>query len=180
MDNSFNLCPKCSSKNIEYKDKKKWFCPDCGFDLYNNVAAAVGIVIKDKDNNVLFEVRQKDPKKGFLAIPGGFIDYDETAEEACKRECMEEIGLEVQKIKYIASFPNTYVYKNIEYKTCDIFFMAEFDDDLYLPEFIKNLKIQESEVQSLVCHKINSLQDIEKLPIAFESTKKTLSKIIKN
>ena len=51
MANDFELCPKCGSKKIEYKDNRKWFCPDCGFDLYNNVAAAVGIIICDKNNN---------------------------------------------------------------------------------------------------------------------------------
>ena len=90
MANDFELCPKCGSKKIEYKDNRKWFCPDCGFDLYNNVAAAVGIIICDKNNNILLEVRAKDPQKGKLALPGGFIDPEESAEDAVIRECKEE------------------------------------------------------------------------------------------
>ena len=82
MSNEFNYCPKCNSKNIQYKNNRKWFCSDCGFDLYNNVASAVGCIITNKEGQVLFEVRGKEPKKNFLALPGGFCDPDETAEEA--------------------------------------------------------------------------------------------------
>ena len=66
MTNAFNMCPMCGSKNIENPGLRKWICRDCGFDLYNNVAAAVGIIIYDKDKNVLFEVRAKEPKKDLL------------------------------------------------------------------------------------------------------------------
>ena len=47
MKNKFNMCPECGSKKIEWHNGKKWICPDCGFDLYCNVAAAVGIVLYD-------------------------------------------------------------------------------------------------------------------------------------
>ena len=122
--NDFNLCPNCGSKNIKNVKNRKWLCQDCGFDLYNNVASAVGLIICDKENKILLEERAKEPKKGFLAFPGGFVDPDETAEQACIRECMEEIGAKPAELKYLCSFPNTYEYKNITYKTCDLFFEA--------------------------------------------------------
>ena len=44
--NKFSFCPQCGSKNIEtHHGGYKWVCPDCGFDLYSNVASAVGVVI---------------------------------------------------------------------------------------------------------------------------------------
>ena len=122
--NDFKLCPMCGSKRIENHGDRKWLCPDCGFDLYNNVASAVGIVIYDKYNNVLFEERAKNPRKGFLAVPGGFVDFGESAEEAVVRECREEIGVPVEGAVFLCTAPNIYEYKNIEYKTCDIFFTA--------------------------------------------------------
>ena len=96
MKNDFNLCPMCGSKTIQNKNDRRWFCPDCGFDLYCNIAAAVGVIIQDSKHNILFEVRAKNPRKGYVAFPGGFIDADESAEEAVERECMEEIGVEVE------------------------------------------------------------------------------------
>ena len=96
MENKFNMCPMCGSKKIECVKNRKWICPDCGFDLYCNVASAVGVIIKDKQNNVLFEVRGKEPRKGFYAVPGGFVDFDEPAEEAAIRECKEELDITLE------------------------------------------------------------------------------------
>jgi len=180
MKNDFNLCPICGSKNIENHSNRKWVCGDCGFDLYNNVAAAVGIIIKDKYNNVLFEVRAKEPRKGFLALPGGFVDFDERAEEAIVRECREEIGVEVQNARFLCTFPNTYVYKDIEYKTCDMFFTVELSDKFdSIEEFVKTLKAEESEVQDFKIFKVENIEDVKKIPLAFESAVKTLSLMVK-
>lgn len=174
MSNNFNVCPMCNSKKISFLDNKKWFCSDCGFDLYNNVAAAVGLIIQDIDGSIIFEVRAKDPKKGFLTLPGGFCDQDESAEHAAFRECKEETGILPTSIKYLASFPNTYVYKNITYKTCDLFFTATFDKTHFSKKIIENMKSQESEVQSFKSIQINTISDIENIPIAFESAKNAL------
>ncbi len=172
--NKFKMCPMCGSAKIEYKDARKWICPDCGFDLYNNVASAVGVIICDVDGSVLFEKRAKEPKKGMLTIPGGFCDYDETAEEAALRECREEISLVPSEIRYIASFPNNYEYKNVHYKTCDMFFSARLE----IPDgkkLIDLIHAQETEVTGFVTEKISCEEDIQRLPIAFDSVKKALA-----
>lgn len=175
MKNDFNLCPKCGSKNIINHGNRKWVCQDCDFDLYNNVAAAVGVIIMDKFNNILLEIRAKEPRKGYLALPGGFVDFDERAEDAVLRECREEIGVEVKNARFLCSFPNTYEYKNIEYKTCDLFFTAELSDEFScMEDFIKSLKAEESEVQGFKICKVETMEDIESIPLAFESARKTL------
>lgn len=174
--NDFNFCPRCGKQNIKYLQNKKWFCSDCGFDLYNNVAGAVGVVIADSENNVLFEIRAKDPGKGFLALPGGFIDQNETAEEAVKRECYEETGLSVETVSYLCSFPNDYEYKNIAYKTCDLFFTAAVPDSIgSVDELIKKLRGQQSEVTGFLACRIETEDDVNRLPLAFSSAKKALS-----
>ena len=175
MKNDFNMCPMCGSKKIINHGNRKWVCDDCGFDLYCNVAAAVGIIIKDKKNNVLFEIRAKEPRKGYAALPGGFVDFDERAEDAVVRECREEIGIEIKNAEFLCSFPNTYQYKNIEYKTCDLFFTANLSDEYEsIDEFIKTLKAEESEVQGFKAYKVETFDDIEAIPIAFESARNTL------
>lgn len=165
--NDFLFCPACGSKNIQNVKMRKWFCPDCGFDLYNNVAAAVGLVIADSEGRVLFEKRAKEPRKGFLALPGGFCDPDESAEEACRRECLEEIGVEPVSLRYLCSFPNTYDYRNIRYKTCDLFFEA------VLPPGAQ-LRPQEGEVTGFERCLLSTAADIDALPLAFESARRTL------
>lgn len=172
-ENRFNYCPECGSKNIKTEmNGRKWKCPECDFTLYNNVASAVGLVIINDKGEVLLEKRAKDPRKGYLALPGGFVDPDETLDEAAVRECREEIGCEVSSIKYIASFPNTYVYKDVTYKTCDVFFEAKIPAGT---EF----KFQKSEVTEIVWMPCGTKDEIERIPLAFESSRKTLLTRIK-
>ncbi|MBO6218220.1 MAG: NUDIX domain-containing protein [Treponema sp.] len=173
MKNDFNFCPACGGKNIQNVNMRKWLCADCGFDLYNNVASAVGLVIQNAEGKILLEKRAKAPRKGFLAFPGGFVDPDETAEEACFRECMEEIGVEPLSLKYIASFPNTYEYKNIQYKTCDAFFEATLPADA-------KLKAQEGEVLGFEEVFVRNEKELAELPLAFESARKTLALWLRN
>lgn len=156
----------CGSKNIQYAQNKKWLCPDCGFDLYNNVASAVGLIIVLNDGRILFERRAKEPRKNFLAFPGGFVDPDESAEHAAMRECTEEIGITPLEVTYLCSFPNTYEYKKIVYKTCDMFFTAKINDENFTP--------QQGEVLSFEPHFVRSEKEIADLPLAFESARKTL------
>lgn len=175
MSNDFALCPECGSKKIQFIQNKKWTCPDCGFDLYCNVAAAVGLIICSPDNSVLFETRAKEPRKGFLALPGGFCNPDESAESAAKRECFEEIGFNVDgaRIKYVASFPNTYPYKNFVYKTCDLFFEARLSQE-EAAGLLQSLAADAKEVSGVEMRNVQSQADIDALPLAFDSAKKAL------
>lgn len=182
MSNDFNLCPLCGSRNVENHHNRKWFCPDCGFDLYNNVAAAVGVIIYDDDFNVLFEVRAKEPRKGFITIPGGFVDPDECAENAAVRECREEIGVDVSgdDVRFLCTNPNTYPYKNIEYKTCDIFFTARLPPQFAsIRQFILSLRAQESEVAGFESHPVRTESDVDALPLAFDSVRATLCQFVR-
>ena len=176
FDNNFKYCPKCGWTNITNHENRKWKC-ECWFELYNNVAAATWIIIKDNQNNVLFEVREKDPKKWFLSLPWWFVEPDEDLETWAIRECEEEIWLKITDIKYLCSYPNTYIYNNIEYSTCDIYFLANIWNNL-IKNIVENLDFQKSEVNKVVYHKIETIDDVDNLPIAFESAKYALKYLL--
>ena len=181
MITNFNMCPMCGSKNVTNPKDRKWICGDCGFELYKNIAAAVGVIIQDKYKNVLFEVRAKEPRKGYVALPGGFVDADESAESAIIRECKEEMGIEVREPKFVCTNPNTYPFNNVEYKTCDIFFTVELPSEFdTIDDYIKTLHAQESEVVGFKSYKLESLSDIDNIPLAFDSAKKTLEQFVKS
>lgn len=179
MSHEFNFCPICGKRDVHYVDDKKWKCSDCGFTLYNNVASAVGLILSDSDGNVLFEARAKEPRKGFLALPGGFTNPDERAEDAAVRECREETGIEISasSLRFVATFPNVYVYKNIIYKTCDMFFCADLPSGIAsISKLIAQAKSDASEVTALTGARVTNERELMELPLAFESARRVLSK----
>jgi len=101
-------------------------CADCGFLYFHNVATAAGAVI-ESDGKLVFIVRAAEPAAGLLALPGGFVDPGERAEDAVLRECREEIGWEPENLEFLASFPNRYEFRGVLYNTCDFFFLARAD-----------------------------------------------------
>ncbi|MBN1822399.1 MAG: NUDIX hydrolase [Prolixibacteraceae bacterium] len=58
------------------------------------------IVITSKSDlpEILLIQRGNEPFKNMWALPGGFIDMDETLEKACKRELLEETGLKTGRL----------------------------------------------------------------------------------
>ena len=119
----FNFCPNCAAAKPEFLNGTKIVCRECGFQIYHNTAAAVALLIEMDDKYILLK-RGREPGLGLLDLPGGFVDPDESAEEACRREVREEIGREISGLRYLGSHPNTYPYKGITYKTCDLLFTA--------------------------------------------------------
>ena len=59
-----------------------------------NPLPAVDIIIELKGKGIVL-IQRENPPYGW-AIPGGFVDYGETLEEAAKREALEETSLRVR------------------------------------------------------------------------------------
>tara|TARA_Y100000310_G_scaffold11802_1_gene12307 strand:- start:2097 stop:2531 length:435 start_codon:yes stop_codon:yes gene_type:complete len=64
---------------------------------YKNPTPTANIIIFDKDRICLIK-RNNEPHKDRIALPGGFVEYDETVEDAAIREAKEETGLDVELI----------------------------------------------------------------------------------
>ncbi|MDR0542503.1 MAG: NUDIX domain-containing protein [Dysgonamonadaceae bacterium] len=125
---SFRHCPKCGSSRFEENNFKSKKCPDCGFVYYFNSSAAVAAFIMDKNGRLLIAERAREPAQGTFDLPGGFVDLYETAEEAVKREVLEETGLVINRLRYLFSLPNIYAYSGFDVHTLDLFYSCEVED----------------------------------------------------
>jgi NAD+ diphosphatase len=167
MPDFFNYCPQCASQNIS-KDSRKFFeCPDCNFVYFHNPGAATAIIL-EQGGKILFAVRKLDPDKGMLDLPGGFLDYHESAEAAIRREVKEELNIDLGDIRYLGSFPNQYRYKGIVYHTSDFIYTGHLDDTA-------NIKVAD-DVEDIVW------LPAEKVPlekIAFASIRNAIEKYLK-
>jgi len=78
-------------------------CPACGSDIpvYKNPVPTVDIIIEIEDGIVL--IKRKNPPHGW-ALPGGFVDYGESYEDAAVREAEEETGLKVTLLRQLHTY----------------------------------------------------------------------------
>lgn len=150
--NDLKFCPKCGKQTLQWDGEKKWSCSECDYVLYHNVAGAVAVLVKCGDE-ILLTRRNQEPKKGKLDLAGGFVDPKESAEETCVRELFEEmkIKVDISKLKYLASLPNTYQYKNISYNTLDLFYEYEvaekFDISLEISEISETVWLRKEDIR---------------------------------
>ena len=174
----FTFCPSCRSEKIVFERGKVSRCPDCGFTYYHNTAAAVSCLVSvpaDDGERIMFLIRGKDPAKGKLDLPGGFVDNGEGALEGLRRELQEELGWTpplppgaspAGVFNFFASFPNMYPYKNIVYNTCDLFFSLSAPG---LRE--QELRLEEAEIAGV---RFIKPEEIDFDDLAFDSVRRAL------
>ncbi len=106
---SHAYCAKCGSKSepAQSGHSRKCINIHCGREHFPRIEPAVifSIVTSMEGVDKLLLARQASwPEKRYSVI-AGFAEHGESLELAVAREAMEEVGLEVSKVKYISSQP---------------------------------------------------------------------------
>ena len=129
----FSDCPRCGSAHWTEHNVKSKHCADCGFTYYANPSSATAAFIVRRGEGGQMELlvvrRAKEPAKGTLDLPGGFVDMDESGEEGMLREIREETGLVITSCRYLFSIPNIYSYSGMEIHTLDMFYLCQPETD---------------------------------------------------
>jgi ADP-ribose pyrophosphatase YjhB (NUDIX family) len=110
--------------------------------------------------------RAINPHIGKLDLPGGFVEWNESAEEAIGRELEEELGAEIQDIEYIGSFPNQYEFSGLVVHTLDATFKIKL-------KRLDNL-IPRDDISAIEFYKPEEI-DLEEIP--FQSIKNTIIRL---
>ena len=101
-------CPTCGHHLTEQEvgGRLRPKCGNCGYVHYLNPVPGVGLLIEVEGGLVLIR-RKNPPHQGEWTLPSGFVEINETAEEAAVREAEEETSLKVKIIELVAvnSFP---------------------------------------------------------------------------
>lgn len=121
----FRFCPRCgAARPADNHARSPLRCGGCNLVFYFNPTVAAAAFVFDPAGRVLLIRRAKDPSAGKLGVPGGFIDFGESAEDGMRREVREEVGVEVERVRFLVSFPNSYPYREVTYPVVDLYFTA--------------------------------------------------------
>ncbi len=97
------FCAKCGSPTEPFRAGWARKCPNCGTEHFPRVDPVV-IMIAEHDGRALLG-RGKGWPPGRYSALAGFVEPAESIEEAVAREILEESGVRVGKVRYVASQP---------------------------------------------------------------------------
>jgi NAD+ diphosphatase len=100
-DRTHRYCGRCGTPTRDKAGERAKECPACGYVAYPRVTPAMMVLIT-RGTEVLLARSPRFPP-GIYSALAGFVEPGETIEDCIHREVREEVGLEVDGIRYFAS-----------------------------------------------------------------------------
>jgi ADP-ribose pyrophosphatase YjhB (NUDIX family) len=95
-----NFCSRCGARlqmgMVPGEERERLACDACGYIAYVNPRLVVTAIPVTDAGEVILLRRGIEPAYGSWAQPGGFLEVDETVNQAAIRETFEETGLIVE------------------------------------------------------------------------------------
>ena len=149
---------------MQSNDTNSFVCLSCDFVYYHSSAAVV-VGIIECDDKIVLTRRAREPQKGLLSLPGGFVYYEESLESALVRELEEELNLTVTTSIYLCSHWDRYLFQDVVYFSAIAFYVVSVND-------ISNAKAQD-DIDAFLLVQPN---DINYSKLAFESERVALDR----
>ena len=108
-DRTHQFCGRCGIRTELKEEERARACTRCGLVSYPTMSPAIIVaVVKGPE---LLLARSHRFHASFYSVLAGFVECGETLEQCVKREVREEVGIDVENIRYLASqswpFPET-------------------------------------------------------------------------
>jgi len=135
----YKFCPTCKTKLKRklFGQRKFLSCPNCSFTFWNNPKPVTSVILHNNEKILLLQ-RANEPFKNYWCLPGGYMDYEETPEEAIRRETKEETGFDLS----IGSLVGVYRIDNDPRGVnIDIIYEAELKGKILLSEEHQNYNL---------------------------------------
>ena len=115
-DNRF--CGRCGGEMARDTKERMLYCPRCKNTVYPKISPCIITGITDGDRILL----TKYARSGYnhYALVAGFCEIGERFEETLRREVAEEVGLEVENIRYWNSQPWSFSDSLLAGFFCDV------------------------------------------------------------
>lgn len=97
------FCGRCGSPTDPSPSELARTCPRCGAHYYPRISPAAIMLVEDGERVLL--ARRAGTRLPFYSVLAGFVEPGETLEETVRREVLEEVGIEVDDVRYFGSQP---------------------------------------------------------------------------
>ena len=97
------FCGVCGGMMMQTEKERALRCESCGAIRYPSISPAVIIAITDQDRLLL--ARNAYGVFKHFSLIAGYVEVGESLEQAARREILEEVGLRVKNLRYMASQP---------------------------------------------------------------------------
>jgi 8-oxo-dGTP diphosphatase len=101
----FNHCSACGGPvRLMHRDgRQRPVCTVCGTIVYVNPYPAACLVVM-RDGCLLLTRRAIEPHFGEWCLPGGYIEWGESPDDAARRELLEETGVRAETLSLIGAY----------------------------------------------------------------------------
>lgn len=161
------FCSHCGHETEVHPLEYAMICPTCRYRQYPRVQPCVITIITRGEDEILLaqSVRNKGKMYGLIA---GFVEVGETLEDAVRRETLEEVGLHLKNIRYLASQPwpfpsNLMLAFHAEYESGDLKLQEEEISDARFFKFdeLPEIPFKGSIAHSMIMHILHGTPIIE-------------------
>jgi NAD+ diphosphatase len=126
-DRSHQFCGRCGARTRDRANERAKECPACGHIAFPRLSPAM-MVLVTRGRELLLARANRFPNAMYSAL-AGFVEPGESIEDCIHREVREEVGIEVNGLRYFASqswaFPHSLMiaynaeYAGGEMRPCD-------------------------------------------------------------